>query len=197
MIIKFPCPHCGGRLSVDESFRGRTVKCPKCSNSFILPADLGFSAVPSSSSGNSGTAPSSSQRPMTNRPTSSSQPTPPNRPTPPKEPAVTNDPFNPLGGGDDWSCSGFSDTDVPASEVIPRAQSSSFKTASKSPSRPSNKTGDPTCRRVRWIILFSFIASFVTMVMSLLFVIMGKEGGGWPDFSGLSSFRLTSGLLSV
>jgi hypothetical protein len=38
MTFKFPCPHCGQRLSAETSRAGETVCCPECPKSFVIPA---------------------------------------------------------------------------------------------------------------------------------------------------------------
>lgn len=38
--MKMSCPHCGVSGNVKEEYIGRTLKCPKCSESFTVTADL-------------------------------------------------------------------------------------------------------------------------------------------------------------
>src|SRR4051812_47519895 len=36
--MKFPCPHCGQRLSAEADMIGRQIACPVCTNTLIVPA---------------------------------------------------------------------------------------------------------------------------------------------------------------
>jgi hypothetical protein len=37
MEFKFPCPHCGGRISAGRSIGGTNVSCPICERAFVVP----------------------------------------------------------------------------------------------------------------------------------------------------------------
>jgi hypothetical protein len=37
-VFKFPCPHCGQRISTTRDMVGTTVNCPSCQHPFIVPA---------------------------------------------------------------------------------------------------------------------------------------------------------------
>jgi len=37
MEFKFPCPHCGGRISAGRSVGGTSVSCPICEGAFVVP----------------------------------------------------------------------------------------------------------------------------------------------------------------
>jgi hypothetical protein len=41
MDIKFICPSCNQHIAVDASMRGRSIKCPACSQSLKIPATSG------------------------------------------------------------------------------------------------------------------------------------------------------------
>lgn len=36
--MKFPCPHCGQRVSATQDFSGTEATCPGCANRFVVPA---------------------------------------------------------------------------------------------------------------------------------------------------------------
>ena len=38
--MKIYCPHCGVKGSADDSYSGRTIKCPKCQEMFDLTTDM-------------------------------------------------------------------------------------------------------------------------------------------------------------
>ena len=38
-MIKFSCMLCGEKLSAPDQFSGRRIKCPKCDNTSIVPAE--------------------------------------------------------------------------------------------------------------------------------------------------------------
>ncbi len=38
MKIAFPCPHCGTKLAVDDSFAGRSGRCHACNRRMVVPA---------------------------------------------------------------------------------------------------------------------------------------------------------------
>ena len=48
----FACPHCGERLQLGGGFGGRSIKCPKCANTIVVPHEGDQPAA--ISSGNSG-----------------------------------------------------------------------------------------------------------------------------------------------
>ena len=38
--MKMLCPHCGVKGSADDSYQGKTVKCPKCQEVFVAVPDI-------------------------------------------------------------------------------------------------------------------------------------------------------------
>lgn len=38
MVLEFPCPSCGAAQKAEVRLAGRTLKCRRCQNKFIIPA---------------------------------------------------------------------------------------------------------------------------------------------------------------
>lgn len=47
MPLNMSCPGCGAKLVLDDNFAGRTVRCPRCQNTFQAPGGGGVPEVPS------------------------------------------------------------------------------------------------------------------------------------------------------
>lgn len=57
MKIAFPCPHCGTKLAVDDSFAGRTGRCHQCQRRMVVPAKGDLPVLAPRGGGSAGAAP--------------------------------------------------------------------------------------------------------------------------------------------